>query len=39
VAEVAKWAQTIPYEIWTGIGRRVRRVYVDADSAAIRVSS
>ncbi len=39
VAEVAKWAQTIPYEIWTGIGRRVRRIYVDADSAAIRVSS
>lgn len=39
VADVAKWAQTIPYEIWTGISRRVPRIYVDADSAAIRVSS
>jgi alanine racemase len=29
VAEVAQWAQTIPYEIWTGIGQRVRRVYKD----------
>lgn len=31
VAEVAEWAQTIPYEIWTGIGRRVARRYVDAE--------
>jgi alanine racemase len=27
VSEVAKWAETIPYEILTGISQRVRRVY------------
>ena len=27
VKEVAKWAQTIPYEVLTGISQRVRRVY------------
>lgn len=27
VAEVAKWAETIPYEILTGISQRVKRVY------------
>ena len=27
--EVAKWADTIPYEIMTGISRRVRRVYFE----------
>jgi alanine racemase len=28
VAEVAEWASTIPWEIFTGIGSRVPRVYV-----------
>ncbi|MBL7699233.1 MAG: bifunctional UDP-N-acetylmuramoyl-tripeptide:D-alanyl-D-alanine ligase/alanine racemase [Chitinophagaceae bacterium] len=27
VADVAKWAETIPYEILTGISQRVKRVY------------
>lgn len=27
VAQVAKWAETIPYEILTGISQRVKRVY------------
>jgi len=31
VSEVADWAQTIPYEIWTGIGARVPRVHVEED--------
>jgi len=31
VSEVAHWAQTIPYEIWTGIGARVPRVHVEED--------
>jgi len=29
VAEVAGWAQTIPYEILTGISQRVKRVYYE----------
>ncbi len=29
VAEVAAWAQTIPYEILTGISQRVKRVYFE----------
>lgn len=29
VAEVAAWAQTIPYEILTGISQRVKRVYYE----------
>lgn len=29
VAEVAGWAQTIPYEILTGISQRVKRVYFE----------
>ena len=29
ISEVAKWADTIPYEIMTGISRRVRRVYFE----------
>lgn len=29
IEEVAKWAGTIPYEILTGIGHRVNRVYVE----------
>ena len=29
VQEVAKWAQTIPYEILTGISQRVKRVYFE----------
>lgn len=32
VSEVAEWAGTIPYEIWTGIGPRVRRKYVGGDT-------
>lgn len=27
VSEVARWAQTIPYEILTGVSQRVKRVY------------
>ncbi|MBX7256190.1 MAG: alanine racemase [Candidatus Hydrogenedentes bacterium] len=33
VEDVAKQAETIPYEILTGIGRRVQRVYVDTPHA------
>lgn len=29
VAEVAKWAKTIPYELLTGISQRVKRVYFE----------
>jgi alanine racemase len=29
ISELAKWADTIPYEIMTGISRRVRRVYYE----------
>jgi alanine racemase len=27
VAEVARWAETIPYELLTGVSQRVKRVY------------
>jgi alanine racemase len=33
VEDVAKQAETIPYEVLTGIGRRVERVYIDAPHA------
>lgn len=29
VQQVAKWANTIPYEIMTGISQRVKRVYFE----------
>ncbi|MES1224562.1 MAG: alanine racemase C-terminal domain-containing protein, partial [Bacteroidota bacterium] len=29
VQQVAKWAQTIPYEILTGVSQRVKRVYFE----------
>ncbi len=29
VAQVAQWAQTIPYEILTGVSQRVKRVYFE----------
>jgi Alr-MurF fusion protein len=29
VAQVAQWAQTIPYEILTGVSQRVKRVYYE----------
>jgi alanine racemase len=29
VSEVARWAETIPYEILTGVSQRVRRVYFE----------
>jgi alanine racemase len=29
VSEVARWAQTIPYEILTGVSQRVKRVYFE----------
>ena len=29
VEDVAKWAETIPYEIMTGVSQRVRRVYFE----------
>ncbi len=29
VQELAKWAETIPYEIMTGISQRVKRVYFE----------
>jgi len=35
VSEVARWAGTIPYEIWTGIGRRVPRIYIDAETSVV----
>ncbi len=31
VADVAVWAGTIPYEIWTGVGKRVLRTYVNRE--------
>ncbi|MBS1783358.1 MAG: bifunctional UDP-N-acetylmuramoyl-tripeptide:D-alanyl-D-alanine ligase/alanine racemase [Bacteroidetes bacterium] len=31
VTQLAKWANTIPYEIMTGISQRVKRVYVEED--------
>ena len=34
VDRVAERAKTIPYTILTGLGRRVRRIYVDDESAA-----
>jgi alanine racemase len=34
VADLAAWADTIPYEILCGIGRRVLRTYADAPAAA-----
>jgi alanine racemase len=30
VSQLAEWAQTIPYEILTGVSQRVRRVYFEA---------
>ncbi len=32
VDEMARWAETIPYEIMTGLGKRVERVYVGTAS-------
>jgi alanine racemase len=29
VTQVAQWAQTIPYEILTGVSQRVKRVYYE----------
>jgi alanine racemase len=29
VQQIAEWCGTIPYEIMTGIGQRVKRVYVE----------
>jgi len=29
VKQVAQWAQTIPYEILTGVSTRVKRVYFE----------
>jgi Alr-MurF fusion protein len=29
VQDLAKWAETIPYEIMTGISQRVKRVYFE----------
>lgn len=31
VTQIAQWAETIPYEIMTGISQRVKRVYVNED--------
>jgi alanine racemase len=28
ITQVAKWAGTIPYEILTSIGQRVKRIYI-----------
>jgi alanine racemase len=28
IEQVANWAETIPYEILTSIGQRVKRVYI-----------
>ncbi len=33
VLELARWADTIPYEVFCGIGRRVKRCYVGANGA------
>ncbi len=29
ITQLAQWAQTIPYEIMTGISQRVQRVYFE----------
>jgi alanine racemase len=29
IQQLAKWANTIPYEIMTGISQRVKRVYME----------
>ena len=29
IAQIAKWADTIPYEIMTSISQRVKRVYFE----------
>jgi alanine racemase len=29
VTQLAKWADTIPYEILTGISQRVKRIYIE----------
>ena len=29
IEQIAKWANTIPYEILTSIGPRVKRIYVE----------
>jgi alanine racemase len=29
IQQVAKWSETIPYEVMTGISQRVKRVYVE----------
>jgi len=29
VQQVAKWCETIPYEILTGINQRVKRIYIE----------
>jgi alanine racemase len=29
IQQIAEWASTIPYEIMTGISRRVKRVYFE----------
>jgi len=29
VSKLAEWADTIPYEIMTGISQRVKRIYVN----------
>jgi alanine racemase len=34
VEDLASWAETIPYEILCGIGRRVHRTYVDGRASA-----
>ena len=34
VDEIAAWAQTIPYEILTGLGRRLERSYLGPDRAS-----
>jgi alanine racemase len=29
IRQVAEWAETIPYEVMTGISQRVKRVYFE----------
>jgi len=29
IGQVASWAETIPYEILTSIGQRVKRIYIE----------
>jgi alanine racemase len=29
VQQVAQWAETIPYEIMTGVSQRVKRIYFE----------